>query len=189
MGGPPQIGAYLFGCSFSFPGIAIRSSYGHRMLEPLFTSLLWLADVDVQLIIYAGVFLCALLIGAAPERLLASIILGMAIFDKVHHMMLSGSLVWHRGNLGHLIIDIVVLGGTIGIALYANRIYPLWIAAAHIISLFGHIYRMTLEEINGFAYDMMAVAPSCIQLAALVSGIVCHAVRRSRLGNYRSWRA
>ncbi|WP_059150480.1 hypothetical protein [Novosphingobium barchaimii] len=158
------------------------------MLELSWSSILWAIKDEVQFAAYLVLFLYSMVRGAAPERLLSGVLFAMLAFDKIHHALLGGSILWHHANLGHFVIDLLVMACTFVIALHANRVYPLWVAGVEIISVFGHIYRLGLEEINRFAYDMMVVMPSYIQLVAMTLGILFHTSRRRRLGSYPSWR-
>jgi len=158
------------------------------MAESSLPSYLWAARSDAQFAAYASLWIYCQIRGAAPERRLSTVLLAMLVFDKVHHFLLGGSILWHQANVGHIGIDLLVMPCVFAIALYANRIYPLWIAAAQIISILGHIYRLSLEEITRFAYDMMVVMPSYIQLVAMTLGIAFHTSRRRKLGDYPSWR-
>lgn len=150
---------------------------------------LWAVKPDLQYGYAALLFLVAMFRGAAPERILATVLGGMLLVDQIHHAFVGGSVLWHKVNVGHLAIDLVVLAAVFAVALRANRIYPLWIGAAQIIAVLAHLYRLSLTEINRFAYDMMSVMPSYIQLAALTLGLTFHMWRRRKLGSYSSWRA
>lgn len=158
------------------------------MPEPSWSSFLWTARVDAQFAAYAMLFLLCQFRGGAPERQLSAVLFAMLVFDKIHHWLLGGSIMWHHANVGHIGVDLLVMPCVFVIALHANRVYPLWIAGAEIISVLGHVYRLSLTEINRFAYDMMVVMPSYIQLVAMTLGIAFHMSRRRRLGSYPSWR-
>lgn len=159
------------------------------MPEPSWVDLAWSFKSYAQFAAYAGLFVfCLVRRAGAPERILAGVLLAMAPIDQLYHLLSPHPLLWRHANMGHLAIDGVVLACTVAVALYANRIYPLWIGGAQIIACSAHLYRMALTEINTFAYDVMVVMPSYIQLVALTLGIWCHMSRRRRLGNYPSWR-
>lgn len=149
---------------------------------------LWAVKPQLQYGYAALLFLVALCRGAAPERLLATVLVAMLVVDQIYHLAVGGSIQWRQANLGHLAIDLAVLAAIFAVALHANRIYPLWIGASQIIAVLAHLYRLSLTEINRFAYDMMSVMPSYIQLTALTLGLSFHMSRRRRLGSYRSWR-
>lgn len=152
------------------------------------TSHFWSLTDGAELAAYVAVFFYCLWRGAAPERLLAGVLCGMLVIDPIHHHLVGGSIRWLGADIGHMAVDSVVMACAFFIALHANRVYPLWIAGAQIIAIFGHTYRLSLGEIDRFAYDVMTVTPSYIQLVAMIAGIACHTSRRRRVGSYPSWR-
>lgn len=159
------------------------------MPEPSWLDFVWFYKDKVQFLFYGLLFLyCLVRKAAAPETILSGVLFAMLAGDKIHHFVLDGSIIWREANIGHVAIDLLVMACTFTVALHANRVYPLWIAGAQIISLFGHAYRLGLREINTFAYDVMAVTPSYVQFLAISMGIACHMSRRRRLGSYPSWR-
>ncbi|MGF7153345.1 hypothetical protein [Novosphingobium gossypii] len=152
-------------------------------------AILWVHKDKIQLAVYVLLFLyCLVRRLPQPECICSGLLAGMGVVDKLHHLALGGSFIWRHTNIGHLFIDAVAMACMFVVALQANRVYPLWIAGAQIIAMFGHFYRLALEEINRFAYDVMAITPSYIQFVAIVLGVVCHMSRRRKLGNYASWR-
>jgi hypothetical protein len=159
------------------------------MPEQSWFGLVWSLKDEAQLVAFAALFaFCLVRKAGAPECILAGVLFAMSPVDKLYHLLVPHSILWRHANLGHLAIDTTVLACTIAVALYANRVYPLWIGGAQIIAWSAHLYRMALSEINTFAYDMMVVMPSYIQLVALTLGVWFHMSRRRRLGNYPSWR-
>lgn len=150
---------------------------------------LWFYKDKVQLAVYVLLFLyCLARRLPAPECILSGALAGMGVVDKLHHFALGGSIIWRHANIGHLCIDTLAMACMFVVALNANRVYPLWIAGAQIIAMFGHFYRLMLEEINRFAYDVMAVTPSYIQFVAMLVGVAFHMSRRRKRGSYPSWR-
>ncbi|MEE4451187.1 hypothetical protein [Novosphingobium resinovorum] len=149
----------------------------------------WSNKDSAQYAIYALLFLfCLVRRLPVPECILSGLLCAMGTADRLHHFVVGGSIIWHNTNIGHLFIDTLAMACAFVVALHANRVYPLWIAAAQIIAMFGHIYRLALEEINAFAYAVMSITPSYIQFAAMLAGIASHMSRRRRLGSYPSWR-
>lgn len=151
-------------------------------------SLFWAIKADGQKILYVLFFLIALVRGAKPEKVMAGALLAMPVLDAIYHFSVGGSVEWRDVDLGHAAIDIAILPAFAVIALNANRVYPLWIGAAQIIAVLAHLYRAALEQIDQFAYAMMSIMPSYIQLLAMGAGLACHMSRHRRLGSYRSWR-
>ncbi|WP_232493756.1 hypothetical protein [Novosphingobium kaempferiae] len=158
------------------------------MPEQSWLEFLWYHKDKAQFVVYALLFIYCLRRAAAPERILSGVLFTMLVVDKLHHFALGGSFLVRHTNIGHLAIDVLVMACTFTIALHANRVYPLWIAGAQIIALFGHLYRFTLEEINRFAYDVMSITPSYIQFVAMSLGVAYHMSRHRKLGSYPSWR-
>ncbi|MCJ2186020.1 hypothetical protein [Novosphingobium beihaiensis] len=150
---------------------------------------LWTTKQDLQHWWFAALFLTALWKGAAPERILSGVFAGVVAVHLLYHLAVGGSIVWHHLELGHLAIDCAIFAITVPVALQANRTYPLWIGSAQIIAVMAHVYRFSLTEIDRFAYYMMSIAPSYIQLIALTLGLGFHMWRRRMLGSYPSWRS
>ncbi len=76
----------------------------------------------------------------------------------------------------------------IGIALYANRNYTLWIAGLQILAMAAHVARGLTDAITPLAYIVMVVAPGWFQLILLGIGISRHIMRKRKFGEYRDWR-
>lgn len=149
----------------------------------------WHLKSHLQELCYASLFLyCVFRGAAAPERILSGLLCAMALVDRAYHVVTPAPILWGHTDLVHFGIDAAMLVCTWTVALHANRVYPLWIGAAQIIAVSGHLYRLALEQINEFAYDMMVMLPSYVQLVAMTLGLAFHMSRRRRLGSYPSWR-
>lgn len=149
---------------------------------------LWAWKSDFQHAYLFILFLAALRWGAAPERILIGSFAVEAMVHALYHSLARGSITWHNLDVGHLALDCGLFAVFIPVALRANRVYPLWIGGAQIIAMSAHVYRFALTEINRFAYDMMSVTPSYVQVLAMGLGLAFHVSRQKRLGNYPSWR-
>lgn len=126
--------------------------------------------------------------GGPPERLAAAIIVGWIVSDAIYHV-LFGPSGFASVDPVHLVLDSAELAAILWLALRANRMWPLWAAAAQLICVTGHL--AALIEPGGMqrAYWAMTQLPQYIQLTALLCGAVAHARRERRLGGpYRSWR-
>jgi len=151
--------------------------------------MLWSGKDEIQHIVYVLLFVWALRRGGKVEQVSAGLLLAMPVCDDLYHYFANGSLRWHNADMGHLVVDCVMLAATGVLALQANRIYPLWIGAAQIISVLAHLYRLLIVQIDRVVYDIMSMLPSYIQLVALVIGLLCHVSRHRKLGSYPSWRS
>ena len=141
--------------------------------------------LPVVLLLSAGLF--AAWRGGPPEKMGALIIAALLFTDIVYH--------WRFGPSGfmevdpfHLVMDAAELAAIWALALQANRIWPLWAAAAQLICVAGHV--AALIEPGGMtgAYWTMTQVPFFIQVTALLLGTAFHARRELRIGRYRSWR-
>lgn len=137
-----------------------------------------------------ALFLCALAwwIGAGPERLAASAIAAMFLLDIPNHL-LFGDATWVSVDWGHAVIDVLTAGLLVYCGLYANRMYPLWLAAFQLISATSHLSRELSHGMAGQAYSIMIITPSYFELLILALGIHSHMQRKRAWGSYRSWRS
>jgi hypothetical protein len=126
--------------------------------------------------------------GGPPERYAAAIIVGWIFVDAAYHL-LFGSSGFDVVDPAHLLIDGGQLVAITWVALRANRMWPLWAAAASLICFAGHL--AAIIEPGGLrrAYWALSSIPQFIQLLALLLGAAAHMRRLQRLGGpYRSWR-
>jgi len=125
--------------------------------------------------------------GGPPERLAATIIVAWVIVDVTYHM-LFGQSGFDAVDPVHVVLDGAELVAIMWLALRANRMWPLWAAAAQLICVTSHL--VLFVELGGMrrAYWAMTQLPPLIQFTALLLGAVAHARRFDRIGPYRSWR-
>ena len=125
--------------------------------------------------------------GGPPERFAAVLLAGLIVVDTAYHL-LFGPSGFDRVDPWHLFLDITMLGFLLWLALRANRIWPLFVAAAQLLSVTGHIAVLVQPDGMRRAYWAMTQLPQYIQLTALLAGAWAHARREKLLGPYRSWR-
>lgn len=133
----------------------------------------------------AGVF--AFLRGGPPEKFAALIILSW-VSASVLRSAIQGPADFHAVDPMRFALDAAELIAIVVLALNANRIWPLWAAAAQLICVFGHISAMIEPGGMRRAYWMMTELPPFIQITALSLGVAAHVARQKRIGPYRSWR-
>jgi hypothetical protein len=143
-------------------------------------------EVVLALTVLAAVAFLAVARGGPPERLAAVIIVCWIMADVVYHLVFGPSG-FRRVDPVHLVLDGGELVAIVWLALRANRMWPLWAAAAQLICVSGHL-ALFVEPGMSQAYWAMTQLPQYIQLTALVLGAVAHARRYERIGPYRSWR-
>jgi len=145
--------------------------------------------VNAQTLAFVLLALAAWRWGAGPERALAAILAWFRVADWLYHGVFAAALQLTDIDLAHALIDVVACVAAFGVALYANRIYPLWFAAVQLLAVFAHLARAMAMAIVPTVYAIMFIAPSYLQIAILVLGIWSHHRRVRRYGPYRSWRS
>lgn len=143
-------------------------------------------EVILALTVVAAAAFVAVARGGPPERLAAAIIVCWIIADVFYHL-LFGPSGFDRVDPVHLILDGGELVAIMWLALRANRMWPLWAAAAQLICVSGHM-ALFMEPGMRRAYWALTQLPQYIQLTALFLGAMAHARRFDRIGPYRSWR-
>lgn len=126
--------------------------------------------------------------GAGPERACAAALFIVTFGDPVYHLLVERGPVYGSVDIGHLLMDIGVAATFIGVALRANRVYPLWLAAFQLVSVLSHFAREVTETFPKLAYGLMTYGPYYLTILIAAGGLWRHARRMGRHGRYRSWR-
>ena len=151
--------------------------------------LILIYKADAQLLGGLAVLAASFVWGAGPERASAGAFAYMLLINFPVHWIFGPGRHYSTIDLGVLFIDATAAAMFIAIALRANRMYPLWLAALQLISLASNLVRGISPQVLPLAYSVMNIAPSYLELMVITGGLVCHARRVRRYGPYRSWRA
>lgn len=142
----------------------------------------------IQVLAIALLALAAWRVGGGPERALSGVLVALMAGDQAYHTALEG-LPWvPAAPAAHLVLDLMALAAALAVALFANRIYPLWFAAFQLLALLAHLAREIASGVASLAYTIMYVGPSYFQIILLAGGLSLHRRRVRRHGPYRSWR-
>ena len=141
--------------------------------------------------IFASWVICisALRWGGGPEK--ATAIIWLFVFELVHrgyHLFLNPVFQVDQFDTFHASLDLIAAIGFVGVALYANRFYTLWIASFQLIAFSAHLARLVADEISPIAYAFLVIAPSWFQIIIMLTGLVAHVQRKKSYGEYRDWR-
>lgn len=133
--------------------------------------------------------IAALVWGGGPERAVA--LVWLIFFELVpggYALAADGGFTLEGVAPLYATIDFVAVVCWVGIALYANRNYTLWIAAMQLLAITAHLARGLVESISSVAYVTMVSVPGWFQLLLLAVGLFRHIYRKRRHGEYRDWR-
>lgn len=126
--------------------------------------------------------------GAAPERICVATLFTVTFGDPLYHLLLGRGAIYGTVDIGHLVIDVGVAVIFVAVALRANRVYPIWLAAFQLVSVLSHFAREVTASFPKLAYGLMSYGPFYITLLIMAGGLAFHARRAKYLGRYRSWR-
>lgn len=126
--------------------------------------------------------------GAEPERICVATLFAVTFGDPVYHILVRQSPIYGSVDLGHFTFDVGVAAVFIAVALRANRVYPLWLAAFQLVSVLSHFARGVTDFFPKLAYGLMSYGPYYVILLIMAGGLVSHVRRSQTFGRYRSWR-
>lgn len=150
-------------------------------------ALLWSMKPVFEVGILLALILIALWRGAGPERWSAAVFICMFVLDRLYHFILGQGAQYGTMDVGHFCIDLIATIAFVAIALRANRIYPLCLAALQVIAVISHVIRAISPAVAGGAYSILMIAPSYLQIAVFGTGLCLHLRRSQKFRHYPSW--
>ena len=144
-------------------------------------------EIGATLVVFLVVGALALRLGGPPEQYAVGIIVGWLLVSLTYQAI-AGPASFGRVDPVRFALDGAELVAIFALALRANRMWPLWAAAAQLICVSGHIAAFIEPGGMRRAYWVMTQMPPFIQVMALLLGAFAHAARSKRIGPYRSWR-
>lgn len=127
--------------------------------------------------------------GGAPERWLIGVFLGtMVVPLYVARLLGFDAIALGPYTATIATCDVIAAVFFVGIALQANRNYPLWIAGFQLVAVVAHLVEAVVDGVSPFALAILVIGPSYCQLLLLIGGFARHALRERRFGPYREWR-
>lgn len=145
--------------------------------------------VDVVLVLgfSTGVICFAYWRGSWPEKSGAAIISLNIAIDLIARGLL-GEWNFSSFSFSRFLIDLIEFGLLLYLALSANRIWPIFSAAAQLVAVAGSLAVLGTGGGMQVAYWAVTQMPLFVQLVALGLGTYFHIRRRQVLGLYRDWR-
>ena len=125
--------------------------------------------------------------GSKPEMLGALIVALDVAIDLVLRQWL-GPWDFSAFSSSRFAIDLVEFGLLLSLALSANRVWPIFSAAAQLVAVAGSLAVWGSKGGMQVAYWAVTQSPLLGQLAALAIGTLFHLRRQAVVGSYRDWR-
>ncbi|WP_374295419.1 hypothetical protein [Sphingomonas sp.] len=126
----------------------------------------------------------ALVAGGKPERAVAVMLL-VASFATLALPFDAGS--FHALEVVGLIIDLGLMGGLVAVALVANRFWPLWLAAIHLLAIGIHGVKALDAGLMPWMYAGAGGKLAYPMLIILAAGVMRHRTRIVRQGSDPDW--
>lgn len=145
-----------------------------------------MGHVSVFLAALAGCTGVALVYGGAPERSVALIYLLGAAASWAALRPIDER---YAGlEVGVFLVDLVMFGGLMAVALKSRRYWPLWITAMQFLQVTSHFTKI-MPEVIRLAYGIIVSFWAYPMLIILAAGTVRHRIRASTGGDEGSWRS
>jgi hypothetical protein len=137
-------------------------------------------------IIFTGCVGCATWKGGGPERAVAAFAVYMVVVQGFALALAPPE--FYEVDETALLADSILTVGVLGVALSANRVWPLPAAAFCLFSLGAHLSRAAAPEIIGYAYSVTKAFPTLVAVLFAAIGAFRHEARKKVHGKYRDWR-
>jgi hypothetical protein len=135
------------------------------------------------LLAFAGLY--ALAAGGAPERIGALIFIVATLLSTAS--ISAGRARFVSVEIGVVAVDLVMLGALLVLALRAERFWPIWVTALHIIGTAAHAVKAVDPAVMRLGYAFAMSFWSYPMVLILVGATWCHRRRLARTGTDRSW--
>ena len=123
--------------------------------------------------------------GGVPERIVAVAFLLAAVGSSA--LAFAGRPAFRSVDGALLSVDLALLAGLVAVALFANRFWPIWISALHLLAIAVHGVRAYDPSLVPWMYAAAISKIAYPMLALLVAGTERHRRRRSRHGVDPDW--
>ncbi len=124
--------------------------------------------------------------GGAPEQITGIACLLAAAATLLIHM--PQARYFRELEVEIALVDLLLLGVLVGVALRANRYWPIWAAAAHSTAVAVHVVRAFNPTMDWPVYAMAASGSSIVVMAILAAATVRHRRRLRLRGSDPPWR-
>jgi len=116
--------------------------------------------------------------GGWPERAGAAIMVTAAILSVIAATSFYPG--WKSPETGIFVVDVLMLGALINLALYSDRYWPLWVTSFHLIAVTIHLASLVDRSVAALAYANAAEFWAYPMLVILAAGTWNHRRRQSQ---------
>lgn len=94
---------------------------------------------------------------------------------------------WASLEIDVFVIDILIFGTFVIVALRADRYWPIWVSGLLGVGVLGHLARMADSSVNPWTYAVSISIWSYPILASIAIGTFNHHRKKARPETYKSW--
>ena len=123
--------------------------------------------------------------GGVPERLAGILLLVAAVTTRV--FFLSSLEPYLNVEVGILAVDVLLLSALVGLALYADRFWPIWLAALQALGAGAHLVKAIEPSVVSMAYAILVAVWSYPMILVLAAATLRHRRRLRRTGSDLDW--
>lgn len=144
-----------------------------------------MAHIYIFYAVQIAACLYALRVGGSPEKAVAILLLVAAVSTTLNDQLRSPSF----GGVDsfRVGIDAVLFVGLVGVAALANRFWPLYISALHLIEITVHGVRAYQPELVPWIYSVAVGKIAYPMLLVLIIGTARHRRREADYGTDPDW--
>ena len=127
----------------------------------------------------------ALRLGGAPERLAGIVLMAAAV--ATHFLYLQDAIPYLSIHVGVVAVDLCLLAVLVVLALYADRFWPIWMAALQMLGTIAHLAKAIEPGVVSTAYAVLVVVWSYPMLLILAAATLRHRQRLNDAGSDLDW--
>lgn len=143
--------------------------------------------VSVAKIVLFGLSVFAFVQGRAPERCACVMLLGTFIAKELL-TWLGFPINYFNENPEYMFLSVIMFFLSLGLAVAANRIWPLFFSALALVQVTGHLSVMAIDHGQSRAYWVMTQVPIIGQVAVIMLGVFA-ATKRAKIAAFApDWR-
>ncbi len=135
------------------------------------------------MLMLAAVYAC--LLGGAPERLAGILFLLAAALTRM--FFLASIAPYAAVETGILAVDLVLLAALTALALYADRYWPIWLAALQALGAGAHLVKAIEPSVVSMAYAILVNVWSYPMILILATATLRHRRRLRLRGSDLDW--